>query len=228
MKLQKILFMKKDIKNEIIDKMRKILENKKLSESDIFYLFNLARKLLEYLPLNVRKDFALLKFYCDWMVHSTIDRSSVGGLIIEEIQSTINRHINGNNNAQFTADLSSNLSLEKMFMEFNKFLDSCGLMNTDYCKENSSGAFVGIDFVHLVPEILSPFPLRINSTKGNLIPILRRMEQNRITDKAVVKEIAIIKLPQTVFWPNSENCEAHSIEITLSDTTRIIAPICWG
>ena len=41
MKLQKILFMKKDIKNEIIDKMRKILENKKLSESDIFYLFNL-------------------------------------------------------------------------------------------------------------------------------------------------------------------------------------------
>lgn len=236
--MENIISSKTRIKFEIEGKIRKILENEILSESDIFYLFNLSRKLLDQLPSDIKRKFSLLKFYCDWMVHSTIDRSSVGALILEEIQFTINETINNGIKIKNFLPLSHEdiykiLSLGKAFSEFKEFIELCNLTDSNYykqCLNNFNISLIhnelGIDFVETVFEILSFSPLTIDPSNKQLKPILERIRIDAVEKRLIVKQIAIIKLTPTQFLPKLPNGGTYGyiywLEIALSDNTRIM------
>lgn len=91
---------------EILAKLENVLTTSSLGEADVQHLFTLARKLIENVPKPDRPKYALLKFYCDWTLHSEIDRSETGAEILAKIHHIFANHLKKTDNSTFSADLS--------------------------------------------------------------------------------------------------------------------------
>lgn len=73
------------MKERLIEKAEYILSLQEPTESDTCRLFNIVRKLLEQLPKKDLRKYRQLHFYCDWVVHSLLDRNTAGAKLLERI-----------------------------------------------------------------------------------------------------------------------------------------------
>ena len=65
-------------KNEILEKIKKELDTEISSECQVVYILSRIRKYLEILNENDKKidrKYKYLKFFCDWALHSKINRT---------------------------------------------------------------------------------------------------------------------------------------------------------
>jgi len=207
--------------NEILEKIERIIRTPLPSESDINHLFTLIRKLIERLRGSDKRNFALLKFYCDWVLHSEIDKSSEGAMIIERVHAIINDHMRRNDSGQIPADLTAALSLNEVRSQLNNLLQ-LSEPGIGLSVDNEQWRVIIIQLV----EIISHCPLRIDKSKWWLTEILDKITAKPIKDKAIVEEVAVIKISKQVFSPRAKEDElVYCIMLTLSDTTHIIAPL---
>jgi len=208
--------------NELLAKIRRILETRAPSESDVHHLFSLSRKLIEQLSLlSKKKNFALLAFYSDWTVHSNIDRSFEGAILIERMHAIINDHMKRDDNSAISGDLTAALSFDETRIQLSNLI-----------REFDPGTTFSIDRVCWRPiviqliEIISDCPLKIGSTHKLLKSVRERIAARPIKGRAVIDQVAIVKFPRTIFYPKAEQGDfIFCIELTLSDTTRIVAPL---
>jgi len=206
--------------NEILEKIRKIINKPSLSEADVQHLFNLSRKLIEQLPRADKSNFALLKFYCDWTVHSKIDKSAEGAMIIERVHTIVNDHMGNKDNSLMPAELTTALSLDEAKSQLNNLLRVSGQEGDRLSIDDNQWRPIKI---HLV-EVVSNCPLRIDVSKKWLKSISDKMTP--IKGRFVVEEVAVIKIPRKTLYPAAGQDELiYCIRLTLSDTTCIIAPL---
>jgi hypothetical protein len=206
--------------NEVLEKIRRIISTASLTESEVQHLFTLSRKLIERLPKGTAEQFALLKFYCDWTVHSQIDRSAEGALVIEKLHSIVNAHMERRrDNATIPADLSAALSLNAIHTQLNDLLH---LFDPEF----------SIDYIQWrrivaqLLEVITHSPLTIAGTKKALMRVRERILATPIKGRAILEQVAIVKLPRSTFYPQTlRNDAVLCIELTLSDTNKIIAPL---
>ena len=60
-----------------------------LSESDVSHLMTLSRKYLEHMPREEREEYPFLKFFSNWALHITLDRSLEGMAILKRLNDTL-------------------------------------------------------------------------------------------------------------------------------------------
>lgn len=208
------------MKNEIIEKIRTILAGPAIGESQVTHLFALIRKMLEGLSRPERDQYQLLGFYCDWALHTRIDRSEQGAAILERVHQVVIDHMTKKDSSTMPNDLSAVLSFDTLGIQLNEFLrlyaDGQKIEETDW---------VGI--IPILAEIISSCPVTISPKRGGALKqFMDRIRLQPIKDGSVVEEIAIVKISSAVFFPNQTPItETFCLKLTLSDTTKIIAPI---
>ena len=207
--------------NEVLEKIRRIISAASLTESEVQHLFNLSRKLIERLPEATAEQFALLKFYCDWTAHSKIDRSAEGALVVERLHSIVNAHMKRRDNSTMVADLTAALSLDKIHDQLNDLL---------HLFDGEIGFSIDdIQWRRIVVqllEVITHSPLKIAGAKKSLMRVRERIKATPIKGRAIVEQVAIVKIPRSTFHPQTlRNDAVLCIELTLSDTTKIIAPL---
>lgn len=211
--------------NEVIQKIENIARAQ-LTESQVSHLFVLARKLIERVPKQNRSNFALLKFYCDWTMHSEIDRSKAGAQIIERIHNIIYNHIKKKDNANLLPELGSTLSMNTAREQLNQLVNQFRTLNVYDENQNLFSETRWRELIPLWAEIVTHIPLRINRERKNLLNILDAIIKYPLKGTSVVDEIKIVRLPREVF-PDSkiEYQQIFCFMITTTDTTHIIAPL---
>lgn len=213
------------MKHEILEKIRTLLQKSVLSESEVAHLFSLLRKLIEGLSESTRQKFGLLKLYCDWALHLVVDRSMQGAEVLEKIHSVVVDHISRKDNSAMAKDLSDALSLHEVRDLIKELLREVDSGNQD---EISEIQWRGV--ATALAEIISRCPLKFSPKRHKTfiqriwaIPIQKK---NKANETAVVEELAIIRIPKSTFFPEtSSREEAYCVMLTLSETTRIIAPL---
>lgn len=80
--------------DEVLAKIRGVIRGRRWGEEQVLYLFAQARKLIERLSDEERRSHARLNFYCDWCLHSKIDRSEAGARILNRLHEIVVEHMN--------------------------------------------------------------------------------------------------------------------------------------
>jgi hypothetical protein len=83
-----------------------------------------ARHLLE--ESLKRKEYVVLEFYCDWMVHTKLDRSEVSMSILRDITKVIIKNWNPTS-GDTVNQVSEVIGLSKLKTELIKLFDECNL-----------------------------------------------------------------------------------------------------
>ncbi|MFZ1720806.1 MAG: hypothetical protein WAU28_05715 [Candidatus Moraniibacteriota bacterium] len=207
------------MKPEIIEKINSIVSRSPLEESHVQHLFTLVRKLIEKMPETKRKYFSLLKFYCDWTLHSKIDNSKEGALIVAGIHNTIARHLTLDNNESLINDLNSVLSFSKARDQLNNLiLESGG-------KPNLVNLEKWTEIITILAEIISQCPLEIGK-KPRFSRILKSIRARPLKGTSGVERLSIIKIPKTAFDQTaSANEITFNLLIDTTDTTKFVVPL---
>src|SRR5208282_4188147 len=165
---------------------------------EVQHLFNLSRKLIERLPEATAEQFALLKFYCDWTAHSKIDRSAEGALVVERLHSIVNAHMKRRDNSTMVADLTAALSLDKIHDQLNDLL---------HLFDGEIGFSIDdIQWRRIVVqllEVITHSPLKIAGAKKSLMRVRERIKATPIKGRAIVEQVAIVKIPRSTFHPQT-------------------------
>lgn len=220
--------------NEIVKKIERIatlqisangrtLNLSPLSESEVQHLFTLIRKLTEKVPDKDLSRYALIKFYCDWTLHSKIDRSTAGAKIVARIHDIILDHLKRRDSSSFATEITEALSLETARKEFNALVVWHG---------GKAEIFTRIlwnnEIVPILAEIISHTPLKIGGS-SKFKKILELIRLKPIKGSSVVEEIALIKIPSRTFNAKApENEITFCIQITTTDTTKFVTPLIKG
>jgi len=209
------------VTNELLAKIARILETREPTESDVHHLFGLARKLIDSLPQERQTDFSFLRFYCNWTAHPEIDQSAEGAMIVEKMNALISGHMKRDNASEIPDELTAALSLDETRIQLQELIRTFDpepvLIIDRACWR---------PIVNQLLEIVSHCPLKIDAKRKWLEPIRERIEATPIKGRVVVEQVAIVKVPSTTFDPKAApNDFIFFTELTLSNTTRIRAPV---
>jgi len=204
--------------HEILDKISRTLASP-MREADVQHLFTLARKLIGRTPKGDRKQYALLKFYCDWTMHPDIDRSDAGASILADAHNIIADHLQKKDNSTFAADLSAALSLNIVRIQLNNLLKSFG--GTSEIGETQWGAIIPI-----MAEIIANCPLKIDPKNSKFASVRNAIRSRPLKGQSVVEQLMVIKVPSTTFNPKAPADEiTYCISLRTIDTTSIVTPL---
>lgn len=204
---------------EIIEKINSIAARLSLEEAHVQHLFTLARKLIERVSVGDRPNYAVLKFYCDWTLHSEIDRSEVGALVLSRIHKIILDNLRKTDNSGMAHDLTNALSLNEARTQLNTLIFQSG---------GSSNVFSITKWNEIIPilaEIISRCTLKIGS-HSKLLKILQLIKSQPLKGASVVEELSIVKIPGVILNPNASREEVtYYFLINTSDTTKFVVPL---
>ncbi len=213
--------------------LRGIVVTGSFTESEVVHLFVLSRKLIEALG-GQKERFALLRFYCDWIVHSEIDRSAEGALIVEKLNSIVDylgkyraleaTAANGTvalcDLAPIRDDLNAALSLDQVRDQLNDLIHQCCQPFRSWTQnivEFSVDSIRWLTIVDHLLEIICESPLKISGAAKNLRAVRERIVGNPI-EGAVIERVSIGKL-----GIHNGARSLRCIKFSLSDTGRLAA-----
>lgn len=207
------------MKSEIIEKINDIISHTSLDEAHVQHLFTLSRKLIEKTPEVKRKKFSLLKFYCDWTLHSKIDNSKEGALIVARIHDTIYSYLKLGSSKGLTNDLNSVLSFSKVRSQLNNLI----------FKSGGSRGIVSLkrwnEIVIILAEIISHCSLEI-CKKPKFSKILSAIHATPLKGASVVESLSVIKIPKNAFDKTASSNEiTFNLLIETTDTTKFVVPL---
>jgi hypothetical protein len=161
---------------EILFKIVRIIESPPLREADVQHLFTLLRKLIERVPEAFRSRYTQLKLYCDWTMHSAIDRSLAGANILAQAQEAIVSKLE--ESRDFSDTLTAALSLDAAKDQMNELLTRFGVgaILSDATWQQA---------VPIVAEIISHCPLKIDSKQRKLEDVVKKMKARPIKGRIV-------------------------------------------
>jgi len=116
-----------DLKKIIIEKTKKFLQEHKSfkEESEIIYLLVQIRKILE---LERSKPYKTLYFYCNWVLHSKLNRPSTTKFLADIFDQSIDLNGTAHQNARNIKNVGKEFFTVKTFKnELGSFLRSIGL-----------------------------------------------------------------------------------------------------
>jgi hypothetical protein len=146
------------MEEEIIDKLKSALSEPIEKEKDVVYILTEIRKLLE--RNDIKSKYSILNFYCNWVLHSVIDRVEPEiHKLLQEIETTIrsgkfdtaipkkmlNFELFQKDFQKFISDFSINYNLQANWITFRKLLID---IISDCPLEIKQGSVEGFNFIH--------------------------------------------------------------------------------
>ena len=206
--------------DEVIQKIRRAIRAAPLREANVHHLFALTRKLIERVPAAARPTYALLNFYCDWTLHSEINRSEAGAKILARLHEIVADHLKKTDNSTLMSDLSGALSLGQVRDELNTLIARYN-GPTEAITTRMWGQIVPI-----LLEIISHTPLEIAPKNAKLKKLAQEIRTRPLKGKSVVEELSIAKVASTLLNRKAPANEiTYCLMFTTTDTTKLIAPI---
>jgi hypothetical protein len=192
-----------------------------LNESEVVHLMVLLRKYLEHAENN---DFFVLKFFCDWSLHTAIDRSLPAMELLKKINSIINELKNTPNNDLIMNKITEIVSFQKLKAELKKFFEHTKIANTLISDEN-----IWNSFVEAYIEVILDCPLILADLKRNKKSkqIYEEIVANPIKEGAHVVGFTLSYVNNSLFTGTKEPSLNNTLSLVLftSDTTRLIIPL---
>ena len=194
-------------------KLNHLLNKKPLSESECVHVLVLIRQELE--ALKTKSNFDYIKFFCDWSLHTTIDRSMAGSNIIVSVNKVLNDKRHSDTDTlikEISAQLIGNFKGQmKDFLNKNS-LPSDIIDNDNQWKE----------FLKMMLEIISQKPVILIKKKHE-----KKVSGNPLKEGMWATEISIVKIdPANPQGINSASSKAiYCLMVLTSDSTKIIIPI---
>ena len=197
-----------------IDTIKKLISENDINDSIVVHFLTLIRKELELLDESDRESFNVLKFYCDWALHSVIDRSKPGSSIISNINQTINIYQHAPSNDELIRAISI-LLVNSLKSQLSKFLYK-NLIQTSIMNDQTQWKHFSI----VLFSILENTRVCLHSTHKQYLM------NNPIKQGMWICEIKIVKQDfHDVLSPRYE--PIYALDLLTSDTTRIIIPLTF-
>jgi hypothetical protein len=204
--------------NDIINKISALIAGP-VNEANIQHLFTLARKLIGRAPKGDRKQFSLLKFYCDWTMHRDIGHSVAGASILADAHNIIADPLQKKDNTTLMADLTAALSLNMVRDQLNNLLAYFG--GAPAIDEAKWAAIVPV-----MAEIIAHCPLTIDPGNRRLAPTLKAIRSRPLRGQSVVEQLMVIKVPNKPLDPKvAENEITYCISLKSTDTATFVSPL---
>lgn len=110
------------MEDELLTKMHGRIDAGITCEEDLLFLLVKMRKLLERKEL--KRDYPVLLFYCDWSVHAVMDRHGARDMV-RRVDELIDRYLDGNRDT--LREVAALLSLDGLRSEIRRFCGQFGL-----------------------------------------------------------------------------------------------------
>ena len=207
---------------EILDKITSLLRRRALTESQVVHLMVLARKLAEDVPKPDRRDYTLLRFYCDWCVHRGLDRSAAGAEIVAQLHKIVTRFVEKGDSSDYPNEVTAALSFDRAREEFNALMRrEAGSAATTISATQWDG------IVRMLAEIVSACPVSF-PTDGSPTARLAVAEAraNPFKGGRVIERMAIEKAPSRHAAVGAVDGQVtYRVVLTTNDNVRIVSPL---
>lgn len=213
------------MKADIVRKITLLISKPEpMSESEVSHLMSLSRKCLEYPNEELKGKFLTLKFFCDWALHISIDRSIPALEILVRLNDVIVELKQVPNNDLLMQEVTKIVSFPMLRTELHKFFLVLGIedkLTTDtykWVKFLEKFIAIILDCVLILPE--PPQSRRVK-------PYYDRIVSNPIKEGFWTIGLSISKVNESYFKalkilsPNSFLC----LILYSSDTTRVVIPL---
>lgn len=152
------------MKDEIIEKISRIVTTKNSSESEVDHLMTLIRKLKEREGGNLHA-YPILGLFCDWTKHTALDRNAEGHKIIVELNDKLRLLLKNEASKNMIFDETTKIiSFERLQHELRVFLSDYQLPLDLVTKKELWLRFV-INLINIVSEC----PLRLPERRRSMI-----------------------------------------------------------
>lgn len=138
-------------REQILEKLNRELEKEIHSECQVIYILSRIRKYLEL--KNLKKKYKFLNFYCNWSLHSKIDRT-------EPVADVLREFIKGSDEGKFL-DFDYFVKDLRRFLKENQLSERI-LETSNYLK-----------FLNLLLDICSETPVEVFPEEKRTIIIAR-------------------------------------------------------
>ena len=164
------------MKSEIVDKIKLLVEKKKISESQADHLLTLIRKYHDQ-SKDKGSEYPLLMLFCDWSKHVALDRNSNAFDIIYKLDDILFKIKDIPNNDFVIAEISKIISFNQLKIDLNIFLNKLEVPQKNIFEHTN-----WLRFVVIIIGIIVDCPLILPDRKINL-------SRRSIGDGSVVKEL---------------------------------------
>jgi hypothetical protein len=191
-----------------------------LSESEVVHLITLCRKYLEHVR-EEQEHFPILKFFCDWALHISIDRSLAGMEILRRLNDTLVEVSPVPDSDLIMNRLTAVVSFQQLRREMGGLFQRIGVHNSLDRNQKRWITFVG----HLIAIILD-CPLKVGNERS-MSPPFRKLydaiKANPIKAGCWVTGLEIKAIDYGAFKDGGKH--EICLHIMHSDTTHLIAPM---
>jgi hypothetical protein len=208
---------------DIIEKLKEQIVSGITTEVQVVYLMAGIRKLIE--RDGAQDDFPLLRFHCDWALHSRMDRAGARRLlkIFDEA------HLNFKNKLECSdlprsvqRDLDEIAKMRGFEKEFEKFVDEHGL--PQLTRDHRDG---WVRFLRLYSKVVEDIPLCVDAKKrgpgrkGDAIKNISRVTMHLDDAKQTVKAAGFEDFFYRMKWTlQDKNGKSGSFSVINSFTVQ--------
>lgn len=196
------------------------LRRELLSESEVSHLMTLCRKLLEHMPGEERERYPILKFFCNWAMHITLDRSLEGLTILRRLNDALVELAPSADGDVLTSRITETVSFRQLRREVGTLLEKLEIPSALVGEQRS-----WVNFAKHLIEIIRDCPLVFSKRMAREARALyTAIAENPLREGSWVVGVSVVEVDYGQFSgidPNRLFC----LCVLLSDTTRIVVPM---
>jgi hypothetical protein len=190
-----------------------------LSESEVSHLMTLCRKYLEHVR-EEREHFPILKFFCDWALHISLDRSLPGMEILRHLNDTLVEVAPIPDSDLIMNRLTAVVSFQQLRREMGELFQRIGLPNS-----LADDPARWMNFARHLIEIIRDCPLEVGDVQKMRRPLrelYKAIKSNPIKDGCWVVGV---ELKEVNYGTSTDSKNMICLHVLHSDTTHLIVPM---
>ena len=170
------------------EKIRSILEQPRLNVSSVSLLMTLSRQLIE--ENDLQREYRYLKLYCDWTLHTKIDRSAIAKQILD----LISAEIRSNDSKQYNDVILKIIGLENLRSDFINLYTTFNIPTNIFEIKSIWVGFIGVLSRLIINKPLIRNTGQIDNNQTQAIAL-------RLVDKndSVAAKIPL-EIDEAIFW----------------------------
>ena len=197
-----------------------VSRQERLTESEASHLMTLFRKRLEHMQPEERQPYPILKFFCNWAMHITLDRSSEGVAILRRINDIL-VECSGDKTDLIPGKVTEVVSFRQLRRQMRRLI---GWLRVEPALVDGQGQWES--FVRHLIEIVRDCPLVFGATMArDAQAAYAAVRANPVSNRAWVAGVSLVEVDYGQLGGNSVPGRLLCIHVLLSDTTHIVIPI---
>jgi hypothetical protein len=193
-----------------------------LSESEVSHLMTLMRKDLDRARNELGAEYQLLRFFCDWSVHITLDRSVSGMKMMQALNSILHEWGDRPPGEEFFDSVTRALSFDELRRQMASFFESARLSDRLTRNKRLWNNFVA-RLISVVRDCSLELPER--TSKKEIKEIREEIVGNPLKEGMWLTGLSLtgidLELPQ---GPPS-GTETLCVVLRTANTTEIVVPL---